>query len=191
MLNQVSKHIANCLCGPSSKSQEYQICSYGIELALHTFLSTLGLLLIGLAMHRVAEAFIVVLIFYTNQTTGGGYHATTHIKCFLAMAAGMLLCLLTTYIFLPEIILYLLIIFAASYLWIHPVCLHKNKLYLQFEIATLKRKARIVVLASSVAAVCMGFWVKTPSVLQCGSIAMVASCISRAFGLAYSKHANQ
>lgn len=51
-----------------------EICSYGIELALHTFLSTAGLLIIGMLMHHLLEAAVIISIYYANQTIGGGFH---------------------------------------------------------------------------------------------------------------------
>lgn len=67
------------------------LCIYGCEVWLYTVLSTLGLLMIGLLTNSVLETIIIITIFYLCQTNGGGFHATTHLRCFLTMTLGLLI----------------------------------------------------------------------------------------------------
>ena len=67
---------------------------YGIELFLHTLFSTLGLLIISALLHRPIEGSIIIALYYTNQTIGGGFHASAHTRCFLTMSVGLVLALL-------------------------------------------------------------------------------------------------
>ena len=69
----------------SVSESEEEIYRYGIDVVVYTVLSTLGLLLIGLCWGRLSETALIVGIYYLNQTIGGGYHARSHIGCFLSI----------------------------------------------------------------------------------------------------------
>lgn len=53
---------------------------YGLDIFLYTILSTVGLLLIGYVSHHFYESVLLIILFYTNQTYGGGFHASSHTK---------------------------------------------------------------------------------------------------------------
>ena len=74
---------------------------YGLDIFLYTILSTAGLLLIGYVSHHFYESILLIILFYTNQTYGGGFHANSHTKCFLTMTLGLGVYLLSSLIKVP------------------------------------------------------------------------------------------
>ena len=64
---------------------------YGFDIAIYTFLSTFGLFLIGWIADRPIETALLIFLYYTNQSSGGGFHASSHLMCFLTMVLGELL----------------------------------------------------------------------------------------------------
>ena len=58
---------------------------YGFDIAIYTFLSTFGLFLIGWIADRPLETALLIFLYYTNQSSGGGFHASSHLMCFLTM----------------------------------------------------------------------------------------------------------
>ncbi len=67
------------------------VCAYGLDLLLYTIISTAGLMMVGVVFHMPMQAVIIICVFYINQSVGGGYHADTHLTCFLTMAFGLTL----------------------------------------------------------------------------------------------------
>lgn len=63
---------------------------YAINLLLYTVVSTLGLIAISATLGKTTEGIIIILIYYVNQTLGGGFHASTHLRCFFTMAILLL-----------------------------------------------------------------------------------------------------
>lgn len=74
---------------------DHEVYVYGFDAALYTFLSTAGLVLIGCVLGQGIETLIIISLFYVNQTLGGGFHASTHLNCFITMVLGLLGCLAT------------------------------------------------------------------------------------------------
>ena len=64
---------------------EREVCEYGFAITICTIASTLGLLL-----GQFLGGAVLIALFYTCQSSGGGYHASTHLRCFLTMCAGLL-----------------------------------------------------------------------------------------------------
>ena len=95
---------------------EGEVYEYGFAITICTIASTLGLLL-GQFLGGAA----LIAIFYTCQSSGGGDHASTHLRCFLTMCAGLLVGLGFSLLPCPLWALAVLVV---------PLTLHLNKLYL-------------------------------------------------------------
>lgn len=103
MLEKIATIVAQRLyTGLNASKEQYDICRYGIEILLHTILSTLGLFATGLYLRMFPEALIIITVFYINQSLGGGFHASSHMKCFITMALFLTSGLCILYIF-PQI----------------------------------------------------------------------------------------
>lgn len=130
-MQQMSKLIFRYLSRGTSMDEDAQaVCLYGIDIFLYTLISTMGLLLIGALVHRFFETVIWITLYYLNQTFGGGYHATSHLKCFITMAVSLAACLLLLTVAIPLYLQILLLVVSSMLLFLFPLRLHENKRYL-------------------------------------------------------------
>lgn len=131
MLDRLSVALANCLCrGSDNDDETVAICAYGMETLLYTIISTTGLLFVGYICNRLIEAVVIVGVYYANQTIGGGFHARSHIRCFLVMVLCLTIALLISSLSIAKPVLIALCLFFAIMLIKHPLVLHENKRYL-------------------------------------------------------------
>lgn len=180
MLARISDKIIRKLMPNEIGSDSYEICRYGCELWIYTIISTAGLLLVGWLMNSFAESVAMVCIFYLCQSNGGGYHATTHIGCFLTMLTGLLCGLLLIRIPLTIIFYEGLAVTACLVLLICPLQLHKIKSYLQADAAKLRRRSRFVTILITVFLIFTGF-VGWDILFRSECIAVGMSAISRLY----------
>ena len=106
--------------------EDREIYIYGFDITLYTIWSTSILLLTGLVLRQFTAAVVLVFGFYTFQTTGGGYHADTHLKCLLTMFIGLLAGLSFVYLKDHQILLWILLSIGALLLLLFPLALHPN-----------------------------------------------------------------
>ena len=162
----------------NSKNREVYV--YGVDLAIYTILSTLGLLLIGWIGGYPIESTILIALYYALQSTGGGFHASTHLKCFISMAVGMILFLFSLHFhhFLP---LYLgLALISSILLWYYPLILHPNKRHLAQRAQKCVFRSRCITL-SCIALLLLSLLSKFQnSIIQTFSFALICGAISRA-----------
>ena len=139
--------------------EEREIYEYGFDITIYTIWSTAALLLLGLLLRQFFPALILVFGFYTFQTTGGGYHAKTHLRCFLTMVSGLLVGLSSVFIKDRLVLLWSLLSIGALLLLLVPLVLHPNKSYLEAERKRLTIKSIAVTLSVLVCAVVLNsFW---------------------------------
>ena len=129
------------------RSEDRSIYLYGFDITLYTIWSTAVLFLIGLVLRQFPSALIIVLGFYTFQSTGGGYHTRTHLKCLLTMIAGLLVGLSFVVIKEHPTVLWTLLGIGALLLLLFPLVLHPNKSYLEAERKPLSSRSVIVTLS--------------------------------------------
>jgi len=159
--------------------EEREIYEYGFDITIYSIVSTLGLLAIGFLFHRIEYTVIILSVFSLFQTTGGGYHANSHLKCFLTMVIILLAALGLSYLpfypYVPEISsavsILLLILF--------PLTLHPNKAYLAPQIPQLRRKSRLVTLLITVISAILVYVVHLPIIPF--ALAFTMSAISRLY----------
>lgn len=154
MLNRLSVALANCLCrGSDNDDETVAICAYGMETLLYTIISTTGLLLVGYICNRLIESVAIVGVYYTNQTIGGGFHAKSHMRCFLVMVLCLTIALLISSLNIAKPVLVFLCLFSAITLIKHPLVLHENKRYLLAHQHKLIVKSIISIVILSVVAI--------------------------------------
>lgn len=179
MLQKVSYALVEVLFEEVTRDEK-EVCSYGLELFLSTIINTVGLMLIGFAFHRPVDAGIIVTLFYLFQTVGGGYHANTHLSCFLIMAVGMSIaqCVISYFTLAVE---YELIIVLGStiIMLLIPVVINENKCYLVDQYMKYKRKSLCF---SGVAGVCAFIFSLCTAYGLSISLGMCAAAISRICG---------
>ena len=145
---------------------------YGLDIFLYTILSTAGLLLIGYVSHHFYESILLIILFYTNQTYGGGFHASSHTKCFLTMT------LISSFIKVPPFVSVFIAALSFLFLYVHPLVLHKNKSFLANKSKLLVQKSRCVLSLEIMLFITLLFF-KNEYYLQNFSIALLLCALSR------------
>lgn len=158
--------------------EEREICVYGCDVALYTILSTLGLLLIGCLCGMLMETIICISIFYINQSNGGGYHASTHFRCFITMTIGLLFYSSFFCFHLPIILIEIMGFASLCGLLCMPIVLHENKKYLLSQKTKLTKCAKSLILVQMVLYIGVIFW-SSHSFIQAFSFSFVICLISR------------
>ena len=161
-----------------ASAEEREVYIYGFDIAIYTFLSTLGLFFIGWMAGRPIETTLLIFVYYINQSFGGGFHASSHLMCFLTMVLGELLFLAS--FLLPYSLLTCIGISVISllFMWMHPLVLHPNKSYLKKKAPQLIKHSRQILLVEI--ALLIGFiLLNVPVIMQTISLTLLLSAISR------------
>ena len=161
-----------------ASAEEREVYIYGFDIAIYTFLSTLGLFFIGWMAGRPIETTLLIFVYYINQSFGGGFHASSHLMCFLTMVLGELLFLIS--FLLPYSLLACIGISVISllFMWLHPLVLHPNKRYLKKKAPQLIKRSHQILLIETVLLVTFILLI-LPDIIQSGSLALLLSAISR------------
>ena len=162
------------------KSKNREVYVYGVDLGGHSIMRTKGLLLIGWIGGHPIESTILIALYYALQSTGGGFHASTHLRCFISMAVGMILFLfsLRFHHFLPPCLGLALI--ASILLWRYPLILHPNKRHLA------RRAQKCVIRSHCITLSCMALLLISilfrfpSSITQAFAFALICGAVSRA-----------
>ena len=158
-----------------ASAEEREVYIYGFDIAIYTFLSTLGLFFIGWMAGRPIETTLLIFVYYINQSFGGGFHASSHLMCFLTMVLGELLFLIS--FLLPYSLLACIGISVISllFMWLHPLVLHPNKSYLKKKAPQLIKHSRQILLALLIGFILLN----VPVIMQTISLTLLLSAISR------------
>lgn len=160
--------------------EDRDIYLYGFDIIFYTIWSTAVLLLLGLVFKQFWAGVIIVFLFYIFQSSGGGFHADTHLKCLLTMILG--LCAGLSFIFIRErhMILWILTAIGAFLLFSFPLVLHPNKAHLEKERQSLSARSIVITAVSMTAVIiCNIIWDR---MLYAFSAAFLLSGISRIGG---------
>ena len=76
-----------CETGIIEKSDE-DVYEYGLDLLLYTILNIAVILFSAAFIGKIAESIALLAVILPLQSFGGGYHAKTHLRCFLIMYIG-------------------------------------------------------------------------------------------------------
>lgn len=162
--------------------QQKIICTYGLDLLLYTIISSVGLLIIGFMFQMPLQAGIIILTFYINQSTGGGFHAHSHFSCFLTMAIGLTISLLIIQHRWSVNMLLLMGIIACAILFMCPLILHKNKAYLEKRKPQMIRRSRIVTLIELLVALAL-IYISNGTTTNSYIVGLFISSISRLYAI--------
>lgn len=180
MIRRISERIVTFLDQRGAlKHSSKEVYIYGFDIAIYTYLSTIGLFLIGWAGGYPLESILLIALYYKNQSLGGGYHASTHMRCFLTMVLGMLIFLI--YMSLPYSYALQVLISVSTLLvlWKFPLVLHPNKKHLYKKSAMLIKHSRLFVLIQLSVFFIFGFLHCHQSIIQTLSISFTLSAFSR------------
>lgn len=161
-----------------------EMLEYGIQLALYTITSTIGLLLISLFMGMFVQGLIIIFVFYVNQTVGGGFHADSHRKCFFTMSTGVVLGNVICKYFSLQCALFVLGAGSLGILLCFPVVLHSRKAFLKNRIPTYIKCSRICsILEIITGGILFQLW---PTIFNAYVIGLFFSAVSRIYASACS-----
>lgn len=130
--------ISNGIVNP----QQRNIYIYGFDLMLHTGINTFCVLIIGILSSHILEVLILLFFFCCSQSIGGGFHASTHLQCFIYVILGTLFYIFLIDLSVPSMTVLWLGIIAVALLWHYPLVLHPNKSYLSSKHVTLIRRSK-------------------------------------------------
>ena len=182
MIEFISTQLVRILCnGTYLSSEQYDALNYGMETLVYTFLSTLALVVIGFLFLQPLNACIIIAVFYLNQTIGGGFHANSHMRCFITMSIFLSLGLAISYLHLPDKSYTILSVLAFIILMICPLTLHKNKQYLGEQSARLILRSRFITTMQVMVyiAICIGL----QSIHMAFSIGVALTALSRLYAV--------
>ncbi len=139
--------------------EQRDVVSYGLEAFLYTVISTAVLILYGMIWGQVKATIIIIGVFYTNQTIGGGFHAKSHMKCIITMLIGLSFAVIILRIsYIPPIAYRIIGFFGCMLLLFFPLVLHKKKRYLEPRRYYLKRRSIIVTIIETVMVAITAFY---------------------------------
>ena len=178
MLYSLALKISQSLMGNDADRDQLETCAYGVDIFLYTLISTVGLVLIGCACHRFAQTAMLILVYYLNQASGGGYHATSHIQCFLSMAFGLIICIFAFRMFvLDRWAICTLAGLSLIPLWVMPAVIHPNKAYLQKKYQSIRKRSRVIAASSFVFSGLLS--IQYPELGEAAAMGMFVALISR------------
>ena len=84
----ISKVVRRWSASGIIKESDEDVYEYGLELIVCTILNLTAILLTAALMGKIKESVILIAAIIPLQAYGGGYHAKTHLRCFLIMYIG-------------------------------------------------------------------------------------------------------
>ena len=93
MLERFIRQLADQCCERAVlKEQDVDVFLYGMDLFLFYVLSIGTFVIVGALTATLPAVLCVLLCFIPLQSFGGGYHANTHLRCFLLTGGMLALC---------------------------------------------------------------------------------------------------
>ena len=161
-----------------ASAEEREVYIYGFDIAIYTFLSTLGLFFIGWMAGRPIETTLLIFLYYINQSFGGGFHASSHFMCFLTMVLGELLFLVSFLLPYSLLVCIGISVISLLFMWMHPLVLHPNKSYLKKKAPQLIKRSRQILLCET-ALLIVFILLNIPNIIRTFSLSLLLSSISR------------
>lgn len=93
----VEKRAAHRLAGAMLRQgviprEQFAVCAYGFEVLLSSLIGLSLIFLIALSAGRLTLAFMFLAGFVPVRIFAGGYHARTHVGCYLVLCAAFMAC---------------------------------------------------------------------------------------------------
>lgn len=124
---------------------EQEAVRYGMYSLLSGILDTAGLLIIGFLFRQAVPSAIIIAVYYSCQTVGGGFHASRHCFCFIIMSSGLILSLLILpFISKGRFLVCMLNGISVLVLWFYPVVLHPQRKHMKKHMQRITLYSRIL-----------------------------------------------
>lgn len=144
LTSRLVKHIHN-------DCRDTQILFYGVSTMIYTFFSLTLLIVVGWLFCSTHNAAILISIFYTNQTIGGGYHTQTRLSCILTMITALSISLILLKLHFSIEILLVMNSLSFWVLFRYPVVLHPKRLFLRKNLPLFTRCSRGATIVAAIA----------------------------------------
>ncbi len=89
MVVWLSRKLAGAMVDAGAASKENrEVYEYGLEILLSTAASVVCVLLAGAVLGKLLETLAFLVVFIALRSVAGGFHAATHLRCFLLTMAA-------------------------------------------------------------------------------------------------------
>ena len=86
MIVWLSRKLAGAMVDAGTvMTENREVYEYGLEILLSTAASVVCLMLAGAVLGRLTETIVFLAVFIALRSVAGGFHASTHMRCFLVM----------------------------------------------------------------------------------------------------------
>jgi accessory gene regulator B len=142
------------------EQEDEQYYRYGLEVLISTSLSIISVIIISIIANRFFETLLYLAGFIPLRTAAGGYHAKTHLRCYLILIVSHLI-FLSIIFFLPVAavmyLAYAAIGLAAVLIFVLAPIDDPNRPFTGDEHLKFKKRSRLALLVYVVAAVAVSF----------------------------------
>lgn len=80
------------------KEEDQEIYTYGFEIVISSLLILIGMIGLGILLHQLLKVIVFILFFCSLRIQAGGYHAKTHLKCFIYFLLSCFFAILISYL---------------------------------------------------------------------------------------------
>lgn len=89
MIIWLSRKLADAMVGAgAAREQDREVYEYGLEVLISTAASVACVIAAGVLLGKAAETIAFLIVFIALRSAAGGFHASTHFRCFLVMMAA-------------------------------------------------------------------------------------------------------
>lgn len=130
------------------------VFEYGLDLLLFTLFTNVTLLILGALTGFFFHSFVLMVTFSVLQSICGGYHAQTHMRCFITTATGWIVGRLLI-MYVPDILLLLLPLYGVGAVWLIAPLEHENAPMSDGKKARMRKLGRLLVCCFTVIGVAL------------------------------------
>lgn len=182
MLSTYAKRISSLFVRADIiKEKDFEIYAYSFEVLLANVLSAVALVVIALISGTFLETIYFLIGFIPVRELAGGYHASTHLRCFLIML-GVYSVFLVAYIFIPAenyvLVTRVCVLLSICLIWKLSPVEDDNKPLTQNEKSFLRQRSRNVSLVYVLVVIVLTVSPGTGVVAFCVSLGLLAVSLS-------------
>ncbi len=183
-MNRLANRISDYLIGLGLDASKKEIYTYAIEGLLNSIFIFGSILAIGAALHKFHIALIWMLFFLPVRHTTGGIHANSHLMCYIvSLSVGVCSILAADSIAKISWMLYAGLAFSLLIVFLFAPVIHPNHPLSQERIASIRKKARIIICTECCALLGIGFASFIPkSIIAAALLGVLSATISTFIG---------
>lgn len=163
VMETIARKITDFLvCRNCIKEEEKEICQYGYEILLSTFLGYTIVLLLSLLFGNLIEGLVFLFVFVLTRMYTGGYHAKTYLTCNICLACTYLLYMGMVYILKYShgsniLLLLMLTVYCLCTIWFTPIE-NPNKVLTEKKKKKVRKISQILMTIWSILAISLMFF---------------------------------